>query len=79
MSVSKLRVFHRFRMGVQNLLIDVGRRRGVPHCQRLCAKCQVGLMGKVHNLVSFCSALQPIRVRYPHLFVPPFGTRPVLT
>eukprot|EP00884_Botryococcus_braunii_P022116 jgi/Botrbrau1/8589/Bobra.0380s0010.1 len=57
MSVSKLRVFHRFRMGVHNLPIDAGRRRGIPRSHRFCDQCQAGL---------------PIRDRYPHLFRSPF-------
>eukprot|EP00884_Botryococcus_braunii_P003116 jgi/Botrbrau1/12805/Bobra.117_1s0021.1 len=72
MSVSKLRVFHSFRMGFHNLPIDVGRRQGVPRSQRLCDTCQAGLVGDENHLVFSCSALQPICDRYPHLFRSPF-------
>eukprot|EP00884_Botryococcus_braunii_P003919 jgi/Botrbrau1/13528/Bobra.0347s0012.1 len=72
MSVSKLRDFHRFRMGVHNLPVDAGRGRGVPRSQRLCDNCQAGLVGDEHHLVFSCSACSPSGPVTPNLFRSPF-------
>jgi hypothetical protein len=70
MNVSTLRVLSP-QHGVHNL--PVGRPRGVPRSQRLCDRCQGGLVGDEHHLVQclFLLALQPIRDHYPHLFRSP--------
>jgi hypothetical protein len=69
-SPSRLRVFHRFRLGDHDLPIDALRRRRpmVLRHLRFCDMCHQRLVGDEQHFVFFCPALQPVRDAYPHLF-----------
>ena len=69
-SVSRLRLFHRFRMGVHGLPIDALRMRRppVPRLHRFCDMCPHDLLGDEHHFVFVCEALAPLRASYSHLF-----------
>ena len=71
-SASRLRVFHLFRMGGHDLPIDALRRRRppVPRLLRFCDMCHQRLVGDEQHFVFFCTALQPLRDAYSHLFPP---------
>ena len=71
-SASRLRVFHLFRMGGHDLPIDALRRRRppVPRLLRFCDMCHQRLVGDEQHFVFLCTALQPLRDAYSHLFPP---------
>ncbi len=57
----------RFRLGCHTLPSVAGRRAGIPRSERLCPLCMRGV-GDEKHLVFECSALNGIRLRFPHLF-----------
>lgn len=71
-SASKLRLFHRFRMGDHGLPIDALRLRrpSVPRHLRYCDMCTQPTLGDEYHFVFDCPVLQPVRGLYPHLFQP---------
>jgi hypothetical protein len=72
-TLSPLRVFFRFRMGVHALPMDVGRRRGIPRLLRHCDMCGTGVVGDEHHFIFMCPALAPVRERFRPSFAS--GTR----
>lgn len=42
------------------LLINIGRRGGVPRMQRLCARCDIHDIADERYLIFECAALQPV-------------------
>ena len=57
----------RFRLGCYTLPSVTRRRAGIPRSERLCPLCMHGA-GDEKHLVFGCSALNGIRLRFPHLF-----------
>ena len=57
----------RFRLGCHTLPSVTGRRAGIPRSERICLLCMHGV-GDEKHLVFECSALNGIRLRFPHLF-----------
>lgn len=71
-SVRKLRLFLRFRMGQHDLPIVTGRWRGIPRHERFCDMCSLPLVGDEQHFVFYCPYLHPVRDRYMDLFRSPF-------
>ena len=57
--MAKVLDFARFRMGCHGLGVDVGRRSGVPHDQRLCCRCSLQEVDDERHILFFC-AWQPL-------------------
>jgi len=63
-----LRSFIRFRLGCHGLPIDIGRQQSIPRSERLCTRCNAGIIGDEHHLIFTCSAVAEVRRQYLHLF-----------
>ena len=47
---------------------DLGRRNGTPRLQRVCTKCDAGVIGDERHVVFECAALAQLRLQYAPLF-----------
>jgi hypothetical protein len=48
---SVLRTFIRFRLDCHRLPIDSGRQQGIPRSERICTRCNAGIVGHEHHLL----------------------------
>ena len=65
--------FLRFRLSSHALPIEAGRhtKPHTPRSARLCTHCSDNVVGDEKHFVFECAFLQPLRLRYDYLFVPP--------
>ena len=64
-----VRRYFAFRLGCHGLPVDKGTFTGIPHDQRLCECCDMGVLGDERHFVFECPILDALRARYAHLFV----------
>jgi hypothetical protein len=85
LSFAEVQTLCRYRLGWHDLQVQKGRYGGVAREQRVCRVCANTLhaarqrVGPVEDLLHFlleCPALQHVRDRYPHLFVPQYISDP---
>ena len=67
-SVRRMRIFIRFRLGLHDLPIVTGRWRNIPRHERRCDMCSLPLVGDEQHFVFYCPALQSVRDSYSDLF-----------
>ena len=59
----------KFRCNNHKLPIEQGRKFGIPREERLCRKCDMGVVGDEFHLIMECSAHREARIKYiPHRF-----------